>query len=1095
MIKNIVHLSDIHIRNGDLVQSRFYSYLHAFDCTANEIKSRDYDVNELLIIITGDIFHVKNSADSTGIYLYNYLMHLLSPLCYKIILIYGNHDFKQHARDEPGILHSLTLHSDIENIMLLDETGHHVVKNVSFSLVAIKDTLVSNDTFGSHAVLPEFTNINKDNTEQTYIALFHGDIYSKERTEWLARSQCHAALLGDIHIPDINTITNIADYDDYHKFIYGYPGSLLQQNYGEDLLGHGFIIWNIAKHNVIIPQHVLLPAALEGFLNINNITEMAKIISSPYCPALLRVRTNISIEELVPYFGDKKYILERTSAIITDNDDVDVPVNKAKYFVSWNDYILERLQYKTDFSIKDYVILSDSPLISDKIKARNAKLKPMLKNIDDIITNNCKQELKIAELSFGWLFCYNNNNIIEFDDGTPIKIISGDNSTGKSSIFDIICLGLFAKQIESRKSDNYICSNMPLEQNAWIKIKLQNGFIISREFCISKQGKIDIKSKIIENNKIIKSGNPLVTEWTNINVGSYENFLLLGMISQNNDYSFFRMPSKEKIGVLDTMLGINNMYTYLLAIQESITAHDFIVKHLNTMKSIYEKSTSIKEIVNLSEMHQQLQDEQKWREEAIELNSDIKRLQETLREKQRVINNAVINNAVINNAVINCDDMIANMIMTEDEAECEIVSLKRAIKTKEMEVYARKEMELEKNSYTNRREGFPPQICTSSSSQSSSSSNIKDFTNVQSILNIIKDDTSCPDCIEIKQMLSVHVIARVTDSHVTDSHIIEHNKNEDGMNEDGMNEDGAKEQEIATLRQRLLLLKNYLISINIKKIEEELCNIDQTRNALLAKITPGLDSDYIRLVQLNERNKCINETAVKNVALIEEINEVIKSYITKIEVLEKINILSKGYREWLYQDIVLPNLCSEVNIMTSNLINTEWKLHAKIANNILNWTVSNGAISSGIATCGGYREFIFGISIRIAMAKYNNIKYKQLFIDEGFVAGSGLNLQEVPIFLDYITREYGISLILISHLSLLANCGKQIKITAEICPRTGAPSGISHINYKHDDNKHDDNNYYSINTPNKCNALLKSGKQCTAKQKIDGYCLRHYCKA
>ena len=579
MIKTVIHLSDIHIRSGDLVQSRFYAYLHAFDNTAKLLQSRGYPKESVLVIITGDIFHVKNTADSTGIYLFNYLMDKLQCFCRQIILIYGNHDFKQHARDEPGILHSITMNKDI---LLLDETGLHDIENITFSLVAIKDTLLPNDTFGSHEVLPEF--IKPTNMDNIKIALFHGDIYPKERTDWLLRSGCDVAMLGDIHIPGINVING---------FVYAYPGSLLQQNYGENLFGHGFIIWNITSDG-IIPEHCVLPQALEGQVYINAITNIKSIISNPACPNILRIRTDVPVDEIMPFFGDKKVIIERVNRIMPVVPEISNVTKKT--FLSWSDYIQSKL-CPDKFDILNDILLPDSDLISDKIRVRNAKIKPMLKRIDIIPALHTK----ISTLEFGWLFCYDADNIIEFEDGNPIKIIAGDNSTGKSSIFDIICLSMFAKQIESRKSDCYINTLIPKSQCAWTEITINNTKIC-REFIMKNPGKIEIKTKIMQGSVVLMSGNPLCNEWIAKNIGTYENFLLMCMISQNNDYSFFRMSSKEKMNILDKMLHIEEMHTYASAIQESITAHDFIIKHLHPMKNIYEKNRTITAIIDLTEV-------------------------------------------------------------------------------------------------------------------------------------------------------------------------------------------------------------------------------------------------------------------------------------------------------------------------------------------------------------------------------------------------------------------------------------------------------------------------------------------------------------
>lgn len=1074
MIKHIIHLSDIHIRSGDLTQSRFYLYLHIFEKLSESIISKHFIKEEVIIVITGDIFHVKNNADSTGIYLFNYLMNKLNTLCDKIILIYGNHDFKQHEPNEPGILHSILLNSgDIYNILLLDDTGIYTYKNITISLVAIKDTLIKNDTFGSIPIFPEF--IQPDIVEgQTRIALFHGNIYTGKRIDWLIRSKCHAGLLGDIHIPAITKIDN---------FTFGYPGSLIQQNYGEALLGHGYIIWDIQSDCSISGTHVSLPAAKEGYISIvigkNTFSELNMIITSEFCPELLRIKTEIPIAEIIPLLenANKKYIFERVneikdcyfqsqphSASLNNLKELDKSAILPK---SWPDYIKEKLN--CTISLPDDIKLSIINVIADKIKIRNNKLAPMLKNIDAPAPSEHNNDImNITHLEFGWLFCYADNNIIEFNDGSPIKVISGDNSSGKSSIFDIIILGLYSKQIESRKSDNYIHSAILPGHNAWIKVTINDTFIISREFTIipsknKHQRKIDIKSKLISKTlgNVILSGNPLISEWINKNVGSYEHFLLLCMVSQNNDYAFFRMSSKEKMAILDKMLNIELMHRYNAAIQESIIAHDFIIKHLLTMRSIYSKNMGIVEIIDLSDLITKLNAEKIQRDKIIETRLVIKQLMILIAEEKSKIKEDAINEPIYEDNI--------------DTIEKQIFELSGQLH------YHRKKIQA---------------ICLNSRTPLSKSHNRPVI--YTQILDLINKDTICPECNQIRKLLNDDCIKQpnIIKSKVADSsaNAIAH------ADADADAEDEANPETEAILRNKIIHLQNYL---SYKKIEELNSKVIDLRKSISnIEVSVSIEAEYISLVKQNERNIRNNEEAIKNISVVAEIDNGISEYKNKIKILDQILCLSKGYRDWVYRESIIPFLCKEVNSLISNLLNVNWKLIAEIIDDELHWNITNGTITSGISTCGGYREFIFGIAIRIALAKYYHIEYAQMFIDEGFVAGSSINIQEIPDFLNYVNNKYKISLVLISHMNILANCGKHIKINSDYS------LGVSSINYS--SKKQGERivmvgsnatassvitTQSVINMSNKCIALLKSGKQCTAKQKIEEYCLRHYCKA
>jgi predicted MPP superfamily phosphohydrolase len=129
MINYIIHLSDIHIRSGSYIKSRYEQYLYTFNNLLEEIKNLNIPFEECICVITGDIFHFKNNADSTGIQLFNYLIDGIAKY-YRIYLIQGNHDFKQDCLEEPDILSSLFFKNPRENVFYLNKTDIYNIDNL-----------------------------------------------------------------------------------------------------------------------------------------------------------------------------------------------------------------------------------------------------------------------------------------------------------------------------------------------------------------------------------------------------------------------------------------------------------------------------------------------------------------------------------------------------------------------------------------------------------------------------------------------------------------------------------------------------------------------------------------------------------------------------------------------------------------------------------------------------------------------------------------------------------------------------------------------------------------------------------------------------
>ena len=161
----------------------------------------------------------------------------------KTIIFHGNHDRNQNEIDQPSLISSTI---EIENLRILKSTQTFTIDNIGFSYVNIDDTLDNTSTVGRLKRLPEFPKIREKVSKK--IALFHCTfanvkLYNGNHVlnstnpypfEWI--SEFDFALLGDIHLRQKGM---------YGNMLWGYAGSLVQQNYGEDIINHGYMIWDI----------------------------------------------------------------------------------------------------------------------------------------------------------------------------------------------------------------------------------------------------------------------------------------------------------------------------------------------------------------------------------------------------------------------------------------------------------------------------------------------------------------------------------------------------------------------------------------------------------------------------------------------------------------------------------------------------------------------------------------------------------------------------------------------------------------------------------------------------------------------------------
>ena len=142
-----------------------------------------------------------------------------------------------------------------DNLYYLKNTG----------LYSFADILINNmSVFTDHTEFVMMKDVSKKikMSFDTKIALFHGGVFdaktdigytvtNKRITNEMFDGH-DMALLGDIHM-----IQNLQAYDEQsEKPIIRYAGSLIQQNHGEALLGHGFSLWNIKQRTY---THVEIP--------------------------------------------------------------------------------------------------------------------------------------------------------------------------------------------------------------------------------------------------------------------------------------------------------------------------------------------------------------------------------------------------------------------------------------------------------------------------------------------------------------------------------------------------------------------------------------------------------------------------------------------------------------------------------------------------------------------------------------------------------------------------------------------------------------------------------------------------------------------
>ena len=239
MVKYIISIGDVHVRNYKRMEetseflSKFVDYCQDF--------VGKHSSEEVRIVISGDLFDQKITVSNESIIYVSWLLRRLNEIATTYVIC-GNHDYLMNNATRMCSLTPIFTMSNFERCVYLDKelgytSGIYEDENIAFCLYSTFDDFAR----------PEIELYKEQNPDKILVGLIHGDI----------NGAC----------TDVGRITekglNISHFSDLDFVIAGhihkrqeikkkgikvvYCGSLIQQDMGENLSGHGGVIWNVEK--------------------------------------------------------------------------------------------------------------------------------------------------------------------------------------------------------------------------------------------------------------------------------------------------------------------------------------------------------------------------------------------------------------------------------------------------------------------------------------------------------------------------------------------------------------------------------------------------------------------------------------------------------------------------------------------------------------------------------------------------------------------------------------------------------------------------------------------------------------------------------
>lgn len=237
MIKKIIACADIHIRNYKRMDEYQIQLNKFIDYCKNYVNK--YDKGEVCIVIAGDLVHSKTDLSPECYDLTSWFLNQLDNIA-ETIVIAGNHDFNASNSSRMDPISVIFSMNNFKQTRYLDKelnmkSGCIIDQNIVWCLYSAFDQFVK----------PNIDETKIKHPDETYVALYHGDILG---------SKTDVGFMSEIGVkPDYFSGVNFGIFGHIHRRqcipVEGinlvYCGSLIQQDHGENISGHGFVIWDV----------------------------------------------------------------------------------------------------------------------------------------------------------------------------------------------------------------------------------------------------------------------------------------------------------------------------------------------------------------------------------------------------------------------------------------------------------------------------------------------------------------------------------------------------------------------------------------------------------------------------------------------------------------------------------------------------------------------------------------------------------------------------------------------------------------------------------------------------------------------------------
>jgi DNA repair exonuclease SbcCD ATPase subunit len=227
----------------------------------------------------------------------------------------------------------------------------------------------------------------------------------------------------------------------------------------------------------------------------------------------------------------------------------------------------------------------------------------------------------LLKMKWDWVLCYGEGNFFDFESiAGKVCMIGGANASGKSSIMDIICIGLFGqpssvRTLKSRHFSKLANDTKPDKSPMVISILFRmNALVYEITRTFSGKDKTACVTDLTHA-LVIVEGITAVDAWITNTMGTLDQMMMSNMFGQiNTSDHFIHMKQEDQKNVLDKVLRLDTVTAFGKVIKEAHSAHTQVLQHLKTAASALtcgvtlDQGTMSKDIEKLARLTADTQD-------------------------------------------------------------------------------------------------------------------------------------------------------------------------------------------------------------------------------------------------------------------------------------------------------------------------------------------------------------------------------------------------------------------------------------------------------------------------------------------------------